>query len=83
MVSLSHIAAEYQTLSGCDDATAQQAAFVAATLLADMVGHRDIGDYFAERAEKVQESIEFSGFKTESDLIDTSYRREENWGWYS
>ncbi len=35
---------------GCDSASAHQAAFVAAALFADAVGHKDLGDYFTNRA---------------------------------
>lgn len=53
-MNLTQIALTYAQATGCDAATAAQAAFVAATLLADMVGRRDIGDYFSQRASDME-----------------------------
>lgn len=53
-MTLSAFAYKYAEATGCDMATAEQATFVAATLLADMVGRRDIGDYFSGRASEME-----------------------------
>lgn len=53
-LSLESIALQYAIETGCDEATAMQAAFVAATLLADMAGRKDIGDYFSKRATEME-----------------------------
>ena len=54
-VDMFHKLAEaYAVETGCNLATAQQAAFVAAAAFADVVGRKDIGDYFLSRAAEME-----------------------------
>ena len=48
------LAVMYAKETVCDKAEAQQATFVAATLLADMFGKKEIGDYFSKRASEME-----------------------------
>jgi len=81
-LTLDHIARQYANATGCDEATATQAAFVAAVLIADLTGRADIGDYFTERAGEMESKIEFRGFTQGGKAVDTGYEKSENWGWY-
>ena len=53
-LSLESMAYAYAAATGCDAARAMQAAFVAAALLADAMGHEKIGDYFSARAAEME-----------------------------
>lgn len=80
-LNLQSIAAAYQDATACSDADAIEAAFVAAGLLADMVGDKQAGDYFFQRAREQADHI--SGATTiNHQLIDTSYYKQENFGHY-
>jgi len=97
MTNLFHkFAVEYARETGCDKATAQQASFVAATLLADLAGKKEIGDYFSQRAvdmEFKKNGETFILFNPENiDLNDTTeiitaneqFKNINKWrdGWY-
>ncbi len=79
MIDLFHrFAIEYAKETGCDKATAQQASFVAAALIADLMGKKEIGDYFSRRASDMElkrngETFISFNFKNDIDLNDTSY----------
>lgn len=87
---LTKFAIEYAQKTGCDAAQATQASFVIATLLADIVGRKDIGNYFSKRASDMEgkgdgkSMMPFSEgtLSHPSNLIDTSNHNKDNWGWY-
>lgn len=80
-MTLQTIAVAYQDATGCSDADAIEAAFVAAGLLADLVGDKKTGDYFWKHAREQGPHVSgAASYKTE--LVDTSYSDSKNWGWY-
>jgi len=79
MTDLFHrFAIEYAKETGCDKATAKQASFVAATLIADLMGKKEIGNYFSRRASEMElkkdgETFILFNSKNDIDLNDISY----------